>query len=127
MMVVSLQVIIFLSGTIKGLIEFLLGSQWGAMEIFISLYEGFFLFLGIILIQLIREEKTFVGWGLAGGIGNAAQVPLFWIVMTGKYYIIDHTLFWMALMFGFLSGVVITGLLGKLITNKIEKSEILQS
>ena len=119
------KMIIFISATIKGLIEFLLGSQWGALEIFISLYEGLFLFLGILIIQLIREENTFVGWGLAGGIGNAAQVPLFWIVMTGKYFIIDHTLFWMALMFGFLSGVVITGLLGKLITNNIEKSQIL--
>ena len=76
-----------------------------------------------------KQNKTelHVVLGVSGGIGNAAQVPLFWIVMTGKYYIIDHTLFWMALMFGFISGVVITGLLGKLITNKIEKSEILHS
>ncbi len=111
---------------IKGFINFLLGAQWGAIEILISLYEGFFLMVGILFILFIKEEKSYFGWGIAGGIGNAAQVPLFWL-MTGKIYVLHWTLFVMACMFGFLSGVIIAGVLGLLITKKILDTKIFES
>lgn len=119
-------IIIPFTAIIKGFINFLLGAQWGVIEIFISLYEGVFLLIGLLFIYFTKEKDTYFGWGIAGGIGNIAQVPLFWIT-TGKIYILHWSLFVMACMFAFLSGIIITGLLGLLITKKIQESKVFDS
>ncbi len=116
--------IIFVTASIQGFMNFLFGSSWGILEIGITLYEGLFLFLGFYLMQLLGESKTKLGWGLSAGIGNVSQVPLFWI-MTGKIYILHWSLFVMAIMFGFLSGIIIAGILGYFIVNRIKNTGIL--
>ena len=113
-----------LTATIQGFIGFLFGSNWGILEVAIMLYEGVFLILGFILIEFFHEGNSNLGWALAGGIGNASQVPLFWII-TGKIWLIHWSLFVMACMFGFISGVFLAGLLGKLISKRIKNSGII--
>ncbi len=115
---------IILTATIQGFIGFLFGSNWGIFEVAIMLYEGFFLILGFFLIELFREGNSNLGWAIAGGIGNVSQVPLFWVI-TGKIWLIHWTLFAMACMFGFISGVFLAGLLGKLISNRIKNSGVI--
>ena len=115
---------IILTATIQGFIGFLFGSNWGIFEVAIMLYEGFFLILGFFLIELFREGNSNLGWAIAGGIGNVSQVPLFWII-TGKIWLIHWTLFLMACMFGFISGVFLAGLLGKLISKRIKDSGVI--
>ena len=115
---------IILTATIQGFIGFLFGSNWGILEVAIMLYEGFFLILGFFLVELFHEGNSNLGWGIAGGIGNASQVPLFWII-TGKIWLIHWSLFLMALMFGFISGVFLAGLLGKIISKRIKNSGII--
>ncbi|MHA1562649.1 MAG: ECF transporter S component [Promethearchaeota archaeon] len=115
---------IILTATIQGFIGFLFGSNWGILEVAIMLYEGFFLILGFFLVELFHEGNSNLGWALAGGIGNASQVPLFWII-TGKIWLIHWSLFLMACMFGFISGVFLAGLLGKLISKRIKNSGII--
>jgi len=113
-----------LTATIQGFIGFLFGSNWGILEVAIMLYEGFFLILGFFLVELFHEGNSNLGWALAGGIGNASQVPLFWII-TGKIWLIHWSLFLMACMFGFISGIFLAGLLGKLISKRIKNSGII--
>jgi len=113
-----------LTATIQGFIGFLFGSNWGILEVAIMLYEGFFLILGFFLVELFHEGNSNLGWAIAGGIGNASQVPLFWII-TGKIWLIHWSLFLMACMFGFISGVFLAGLLGKLISKRIKNSGII--
>ncbi|MHA1562671.1 MAG: ECF transporter S component [Promethearchaeota archaeon] len=113
-----------LTATIQGFIGFLFGSNWGILEVAIMLYEGFFLIFGFILIEFFHEGNSNLGWAIAGGIGNASQVPLFWII-TGKIWLIHWSLFVMACMFGFISGVFLAGLLGKLISKRIKNSGII--
>jgi len=115
---------IILTATIQGFIGFLFGSNWGILEVAIMLYEGFFLILGFLLIEFFQEGNSNFGWAIAGGIGNASQVPLFWII-TGKIWLIHWSLFVMACMFGFISGVFLAGLLGKLISKRIKNSGII--
>jgi len=115
---------IILTATIQGFIGFLFGSNWGILEVAIMLYEGFFLILGFLLIEFFQEGNSNLGWAIAGGIGNASQVPLFWII-TGKIWLIHWSLFVMACMFGFISGVFLAGLLGKLISKRIKNSGII--
>ena len=115
---------IILTATIQGFIGFLFGSNWGILEVAIMLYEGFFLILGFFLVELFHEGNSNLGWALAGGIGNASQVPLFWII-TGKIWLIHWSLFLMACMFGFISGIFLAGLLGKLISKRIKNSGII--
>ena len=113
-----------LTATIQGFIGFLFGSNWGILEVAIMLYEGFFLILGFFLVELFHEGNSNLGWAIAGGIGNVSQVPLFWII-TGKIWLIHWSLFLMACMFGFISGVFLAGLLGKLISKRIKNSGII--
>lgn len=113
-----------LTATIQGFIGFLFGSNWGILEVAIMLYEGFFLILGFFLTELFHEGNSNLGWAIAGGIGNVSQVPLFWII-TGKIWLIHWSLFVMACMFGFISGVFLAGLLGKLISKRIKNSGII--
>jgi energy-coupling factor transport system substrate-specific component len=115
---------IILTATIQGFIGFLFGSNWGILEVAIMLYEGFFLILGFFLVELFHEGNSNLGWAIAGGIGNVSQVPLFWII-TGKIWLIHWSLFLMACMFGFISGVFLAGLLGKLISKRIKNSGII--
>ncbi len=115
---------IILTATIQGFIGFLFGSNWGIFEVAIMLFEGFFLILGFFLIELFREGNSNLGWAIAGGIGNVSQVPLFWII-TGKIWLIHWSLFVMACMFGFISGVFLAGLLGKLISKRIKDSGVI--
>jgi len=115
---------IILTATIQGFIGFLFGSNWGILEVAIMLYEGFFLILGFFLVELFHEGNSNLGWALAGGIGNASQVPLFWII-TGKIWLIHWSLFLMACMFGFISGIFLAGLLGKLISKRVKNSGII--
>jgi len=115
---------IILTATIQGFIGFLFGSNWGILELVIMLYEGIFLIFGFYLIELFHEGNSNLGWAIAGGIGNVSQVPLFWII-TGKIWLIHWSLFIMACMFGFISGVFLAGLLGKLISKRIKNSGII--
>ena len=115
---------LILTATIQGFIGFLFGSNWGILEVAIMLYEGFFLILGFFLVELFHEGNSNLGWAFAGGIGNASQVPLFWII-TGKIWLIHWSLFLMACMFGFISGIFLAGLLGKLISKRIKNSGII--
>ncbi len=115
---------IILTATIQGFIGFLFGSNWGILEVAIMLYEGFFLILGFFLVELFHEGNSNLWWALAGGIGNASQVPLFWII-TGKIWLIHWSLFLMACMFGFISGIFLAGLLGKLISKRVKNSGII--
>ena len=115
---------IILTATIQGFIGFLFGSNWGILEVAIMLYEGFFLILGFFLVELFHEGNSNLGWAIAGGIGNVSQVPLFWII-TGKIWLIHWSLFLMACMFGFISGVFLAGLLGKIISKRIKNSGII--
>ena len=113
-----------LTAIIQGFIGFLFGSNWGIFEIAIMLYEGSFLILSFYFVELFHEENSKLGWAIAGGIGNMSQVPLFWII-TGKIWLIHWSLFVMACMFGFISGVFLAGLLGKLISDRIKNSGVL--
>ena len=115
---------IILTATIQGFIGFLFGSNWGILELVIMLYEGIFLIFGFYLIELFHEGNSNLGWAIAGGIGNVSQVPLFWVI-TGKIWLIHWTLFAMACMFGFISGIFLAGLLGKLISKRIKNSGII--
>ena len=115
---------IILTATIQGFIGFLFGSNWGILEVAIMLYEGIFLIFGFYLIELFHEGNSNLGWAIAGGIGNVSQVPLFWII-TGKIWLIHWSLFVMACIFGFISGMFLAGLLGKLISKRIKNSGII--
>ena len=114
---------IFFTALIQGTLNFLFGSSWGPLEIAITLYEGFFLWLGFLIMEAVGEKTTRLGWGLAGGIGNFFQVPLFWII-TGKIVLFHWSLFVMACMFAFLSGMFIAGLLGRAIVVGIQRAGI---
>jgi len=65
--------IILLTALIQGIMNFILGANWGVLEVFIMFYEGFSLFIGFIMMDIFRERQTKLGWGLAGGIGNIFQ------------------------------------------------------
>ena len=114
---------IFLTCAINGFLGFLLGSPWGIGEVLFYLYEGFFLFLGFVIVGLFKEGETKLGWGIAAGIGNLSQVPLFWII-TGKIYILPIALFIMSCMFAFVSGVFMAGITGKIVVERLEKANI---
>lgn len=112
-----------LTAIIQGFMNFLFGSNWGILEVAITLYEGLFLIVGFFIVERFREGSTYLGWGLAGGLANLSQVPFFWYI-TGKIFVLHWTIFAMACMFGFLSGVVIAGILGKLIVDRIKQTGI---
>ncbi len=106
----------------KGLLEFLLGDVWGLLIIFVNLMEGLFLAFGFSLMEKIGEGKTNLGWGIAGGIGNFFQAPFFW-VLNQRWHL--HWVLWIiAFMFAFISGVFITGVLGRTVKNTIIKAGV---
>ena len=107
---------------IKGIFEALLGDAWGAFIIVIDLLEGASLIFGFWLMEKIKEGDTKFGWSIAGGIGNFTQAPVFW-ALTGKFVTLHYSLAVLAFIFAFLSGVLITGLLGRTIVKLVQKAE----
>ncbi|MFX1390635.1 MAG: ECF transporter S component [Promethearchaeota archaeon] len=113
---------IIITMTTKGILEFLLGDPWGLLILLVNIMEGFFLIAGFILMERIGEGETKLGWGIAGGLGNFFQAPLFWII-NQRWYL--HWILWvLAFMFAFISGILITGLLGRAIKNYLIKAGI---
>jgi len=113
---------IYLTMLSKGLLEFLLGDVWGILIIFVNLMEGFFLACGFSLMEKVGEGETNLGWGIAGGIGNFFQAPFFWII-NQRWHL--HWVLWtLAFMFAFISGVLITGVLGRTVKNTLIKSGV---
>ncbi len=106
----------------KGLIEFLLGDIWGIVIIFVNIMEGFCLVIGFFLIERIGEGQTNLGWGIAGGFGNFFQAPFFWMV--NQRWHLHWSLWAIALMFAFISGILITGILGRTIKNALIKAGV---
>ncbi len=113
---------IMVTMSVKGILEFLLGDPWGLIIIFVNLMEGFFLALGFFLMEKIGEGETKLGWGIAGGFGNFFQAPFFWII--NQRWHLHFTLWILAFMFAFISGILITGILGRAIKNYIIKAGV---
>jgi ABC-type thiamin/hydroxymethylpyrimidine transport system permease subunit len=106
----------------KGLIEFLMGDQWGLLIIFVNAMEGVCLLFGFWLMEKVGEGDTKLGWGIAGGIGNFFQAPFFWIINM-RWHL--HWVLWvLAFMFAFISGILITGLLGRTVKNYLIKAGV---
>jgi ABC-type thiamin/hydroxymethylpyrimidine transport system permease subunit len=113
---------IMLTMASKGIIEFLLGDPWGLIIIFVNLIEGLCLAVGFFLMEKIGEGETKLGWGIAGGFGNFFQAPFFWIL--NQRWHLHFTLWILAFMFAFISGILITGLLGKAIKDYLIKAGV---
>lgn len=106
----------------KGFLEFLFGDAWGLLIIFANLMEGFFLISGFVLMEKIGEGETKLGWAIAGGFGNFFQAPFFWII-NQRWYL--HWVLWvLAFIFAFISGMLITGLLGRTVKNYLIKAGV---
>lgn len=115
---------ILATAAIKSIVMVLLGTDLGLMEFVVSvLIEGLPLLFGFWFLEKCREKNTFLGYGLAAGIGNLVQVPFFWIY-TGKIWILDPSLFILAIIFGFVSGVFFAGVLGKVIVDRLHKAGV---
>jgi ABC-type thiamin/hydroxymethylpyrimidine transport system permease subunit len=114
---------ILISMLTKGIFEFLITGSYGITIIGINLLEGASLLVGFFLIEHLKESDTNLGWGIAGGIGNITQVPIFWH-LSGKLYILQTSLFLLAVIFAFLSGVFITGILGKVIKDYLIRAGV---
>ncbi|TXT62834.1 MAG: membrane protein of unknown function [Promethearchaeota archaeon] len=101
----------------KGLLEFMLGDLWSVIIIFANLLEGFCLVVGFKLMELFKENETKLGWGLAGGFGNFFQAPFFWTLNQRWHFHFSISL--LTFLFAFISGVLITGVLGRAIKNHL--------
>ncbi len=113
---------IILTMITKGVLEFLFGDAWGLLIILVNIMEGFFLITGFMLMEKIGEGDTKLGWGIAGGLGNFFQAPFFWII-NQRWYL--HWVLWvLAFMFAFISGILITGLLGKITKDYLIKAGV---
>ncbi len=107
----------------KGLIEFLLGDIVGLLIIFVNFMEGVLLALGFFLMEKLGEGETKLGWGIAGGFGNFFQAPFLWIINPSRWTL--HWSLWaLAFIFAFISGIFITGLLGRVIKNGLIKAGV---
>ncbi|MFX1352659.1 MAG: hypothetical protein ACFFGP_01710 [Promethearchaeota archaeon] len=106
----------------KGIIEFLFGDLTGLLIIFVNFMEGAFLCAGFYFVEKIGEGNTKLGWGIAGGIGNFFQAPFFWIYF--ERWTVHWILWVLAFIFAFISGVLITGLLGRIIKNGLIKAGV---
>jgi ABC-type thiamin/hydroxymethylpyrimidine transport system permease subunit len=110
---------IILTMVTKGIMEFLLGDPWGLLIVLVNFMEGTLLAGGFQIMEKLGEGETKLGWSLAGGIGNFFQAPFFWII-NQRWYL--HWSLWaLAFIFAFISGVLITGLLGKIIKDSLIK------
>jgi len=113
---------ILLTMATKGIVEFLLGDPWGLIIIFVNLIEAFCLAGGFFFMERIGEGETKLGWGIAGGFGNFFQAPFFWIL--NQRWHLHFTLWILAFMFAFISGILITGLLGRAIKDYLIKAGV---
>ena len=113
---------IYLTMITKGILEFLFADPWGLLIIFVNLMEAFFLTLGFFIVESVGEGDTKLGWGIAGGFGNFFQAPFFWI-LNQRFYL--HWSLWaLAFIFAFVSGILITGLLGRTVKNYLIKAGV---
>jgi ABC-type thiamin/hydroxymethylpyrimidine transport system permease subunit len=106
----------------KGLLEFLFGDPWGLLIIFVNLTEALCLAGGFWLMESIGEGETKLGWAIAGALGNFVQAPFFWIINQRWY--LHWSLWLLAFIFAFISGIVIVGLLGRAIKNSLIKAGV---
>jgi len=106
----------------KGLLEFLLGDPWGLIILFVNFMEGVFLVGGFLFMEKLGEGETKLGWGIAGGFGNFFQAPFFWIV--NMRWHLHWTLWLLAFMFAYISGILIVGLLGRSVKNYLIKAGV---
>jgi len=106
----------------KGLLEFLFGDPWGLLILFVNLMEALFLAGGFWLMERLGEGETKLGWAIAGGLGNFFQAPFFWIINQRWY--LHWTLWVLAFIFAFISGILIVGLLGRAIKNSLIKAGV---
>lgn len=113
---------IILTMLTKGLLEFLFGDPWGLLIIFVNLMEAVCLAGGFLLMEKLGEGETKLGWSIAGGFGNFFQAPFFWIL--NQRWALNFTLWILAFMFAFISGILITGLLGKIIKDYLIKAGV---
>jgi len=113
---------IMLTMASKGIIEFLLGDPWGLIIIFVNLMEGFCLAGGFFIMEKIGEGETKLGWGIAGGFGNFFQAPFFWVI--NQRWHLHFTLWILAFIFAFVSGILITGLLGRAVKDYLIKAGV---
>lgn len=113
---------ILVTMSIKGLLEFLLGDPWGIIIVFVNVMEGFCFSIGFLLMEKIGEGETKLGWGIAGGFGNFFQAPFFWII--NQRWHLHFTLWILAFMFAFISGILITGLLGRSLKEYLIKAGV---
>jgi ABC-type thiamin/hydroxymethylpyrimidine transport system permease subunit len=113
---------IVLTMVTKGIIEFLLGDLLGLVIIFVNIMEGLFLALGFYIVEKLGEGDSKLGWGIAGAFGNFFQAPFIWIVKE-KFHL--HWSLWaLAFIFAIISGILITGILGRTIKNGLIKAGV---
>ncbi len=113
---------VFFTMISKGLLEFLLGDQLGLLIIFVNFMEAFFLVIGFLIMEKVGEGETKLGWGIAGGFGNIFQAPFIWIIK--QRWFLHWSLWALAFIFAFLSGIFIVGLLGRTIKNELIKAGV---
>jgi hypothetical protein len=113
---------IFLTMFSKGLLEFLLGDPWGLLILFVNCAEAYFLIVSFVIFEGVGEKETKLGWGLAGGFGNFSQAIFFWFA-NQRFYL--HWSLWaLAIIFAFISGILIVGILGRAIKNYLIKAGV---
>ncbi|MBD3185448.1 hypothetical protein GF325_01360, partial [Candidatus Bathyarchaeota archaeon] len=120
---VNKKAAILVTAFIKGMCEMLLGDQWGIIILLINLLEGISLSAGFWLMERLGEGTTKLGWGLAGGLGNFSQAPVFWL-MTGRIFILDISLAILAFIFAFVSGCLLSGIFGRFIVLKVREGSL---
>ncbi|MHA1106177.1 MAG: ECF transporter S component [Promethearchaeota archaeon] len=113
---------IVLTMVTKGIIEFLLGHPLGLLILFINFMDSILLSVGFYVMEKLGEGESKLGWGLAGGIGNIFQAPFIWILKQRWY--LHWSLWALAFIFAFISGILITGLLGRAIKNSLIKAGV---
>ena len=110
-----------ITAAIKGVLESILGDEWGVFILFMNILEGTVLALVFWMMEKLHESDTKFGWSIAGGVATFIQAPIFW-GLNGRYGIIENSIMLVAFIFAFISGVLITGLLGKMVSDLINKS-----
>ncbi len=106
----------------KGILEFLLGDPWGLLILIVNLIEGLLLSLGFFIMEKLGEDNSKLGWGIAGAFGNFFQAPFFWIINLRWY--LHWSLWALAFIFALISGILITGILGRTIKNGLIKAGV---
>lgn len=113
---------IILTMLTKGLLEFMFGDPWGLLILLVNFMEGACLVGGFLLMEKLGEGETKLGWGIAGGFGNFFQAPFFWIL--NQRWHLNFTLWMLAFMFAFISGILIVGLLGRTVKDYLIKAGV---